>query len=124
MMNKVLEEIKKGDRIAVVSGDRFTGKTTSILDAAKATPDKQILIISLSPRDATVISNSLHSCKNVLSKDYHSVVRMNSVRGFHPDIIIIDDFSHLNRIPSFDGVELQMAINYIKRENTQLIKVG
>ena len=124
MMNKVLEEIKKGDRIAVVSGDRFTGKTTSILDAVKATPDKQILIISLSPRDATVISNLLHSCKNVLSKDYDSVVRMNSIRGFHPDIIILDDFSHLNRIPSFDGIELQMAIDYIKRENTQLIKVG
>lgn len=123
-MNKVLEEIKKGDRIAVVNGDRLTGKTSSIIDAAKATPDKQILIISLSARDARVISNRLQSCKNVLSRDYHSVVRMNSIRGFHPDIIIIDDFSQLNRIPSFDGIKLQMAINYIKRENTQLIKVG
>ena len=62
--------------------------------------------------------------KNVLSKDYHSVVRMNSIMGFYPDIIILDDFSHLNRIPSFDGIEFQMAIDYIKRENTQLIKVG
>lgn len=124
MPNKVLEAINSGERVATVRGDRFTGKTNSIIDAVRATPDKRILIISITFGAARTISKKLSDCNNFLSKDYHAVTELSDIKGFYPDIIIIDDFSYLYDIDGFDGSRLQMALNSVKREHTQLIRVG
>lgn len=123
-MNKVVEAVRSGERVTTVGGDRFTGKTESILDAVRAIPEKSFLIISITHRDARVITSKLGDCKNFLSKDYHAVTELGGAKGYHPDIIIIDDFSYLYRIDGFDGSKLQLTLNLIKKEHTQLVRVG
>ena len=124
VVNPVLEAILSGDRITSLGGDRQTGKTENIVNAVEALPLKQFLVIVTSSKDLCLLKQRLNGLRNCKVVTCRAAAQFDSVRGIHPDIIVIDDFTVVFEVMDYDISGLHNMINYVKRDDTQLIKVG
>lgn len=123
-MNKVLEAVVSGERISTVAGDRATGKTASIIDTVKSLPDKKFLIIVVTRKDLQFMERELSNFRNARYLTCHKAEQFDSIRGYQPDVIIMDDFTEIFSKLNYDISSLQRVINNLKREHTQLVRVG
>lgn len=122
--NSVLEAILSGYRVTSIDADRQTGKTENIVRAVHSLPDKEFLVIVTSSKEVKLIKRRLNGVRNCKVVTCRAAAAFDNIRGIHPDIIIIDDFLEVFRVMDYDISGLHNAINYVKRDNTQLIKVG
>lgn len=123
-MNKVLDSIQSGARVSVVSGDRGSGKTTSIIQAVKSMPNHSFLIMVNSKKQLLDVKRELKEDKNFWIVTKAAIDDPLRLAGYHPDIIIIDDFIELFKLLEGDIRKLNMMLNRVKKPTTQLVKVG
>ena len=123
-MNKVLDSIRSGARVSVVSGDRCVGKTTSITQAVKSMPNHSFLIMVYSKKQLLDVKRELKEDKNFWIVTKAAIDDPLRLAGYHPDIIIIDDFIELFKFLDGDIRKLNMMLNRVKKPTTQLVKVG
>lgn len=123
-MNKVLDSIQSGARVSVVSGDRCVGKTTSIIQAVKSMPNHSFLIMVYSKKQLLDVKRELKEDKNFWIVTKSAIDDPLRLAGYHPDIIIIDDFIELFKFLDGDTRKLNMMLNRVKKPTTQLVKVG
>lgn len=123
-MNKVLDSIRSGARVSVVSGDRCVGKTTSITQAVKSMPNHSFLIMVYSKKQLLDVKRELKEDKNFWVVTKAAIDDPLRLAGYHPDIIIIDDFIELFKFLDGDIRKLNMMLNRVKKPTTQLVKVG